>query len=196
MGIRKCRRGHRRRSKAMWLLSEAAPFIRRILRKRATDAERTAVAREFADWLEARGDDHVKWFRHPKLRWRETDYGSVSWEVSVWDNRPHGGCSARIDNDWWTLTYPTPEYTKSKDAEDMVRAWLRNGVAVENYAWTRAVAIRIGLGDAYERAVAYRVESRELSRRREIERAARDRKEYAELQRKFGLVYFEHGGGI
>lgn len=187
---------NRRPPKAEWLLSEVAPFIRRILKKRATDADRTAVAREMADWLEARGDrgGHAAWFRHPRLRWEHFDWG-IGWSVHPWDNRGHGR-GARIDNDWWTLYYPTPAYTSSRAAEELVAAWLRNGVAVEDYPWTREVAARLDRLTEYDRAVRDRVEAAANRLRWAAEAEARDRETYAKLQRKFGLVYFDPGGGI
>jgi len=66
--------------KPQWLYSECSLFIRKIL-KAKTDVERTATARKWADWLEARGDrEYVEWLRHPKLSW-ETKNGYVVWQV-------------------------------------------------------------------------------------------------------------------
>ncbi len=186
----------RRRPKGEWLLSEVAPFIRRILNRRATDADRTKVARELADWLEAHGDrgGYAKWFRHPKLRWEHHEWG-ISWDVRPWDNHGHG-CGNRIDSGWWTQYYPTSAYLSSKPAEALVAAWLKNGVALEEYPWTRDVAARIGRLAEYDAKVADRARAAALRRQWAREAEDRDRKEYAELQRKYGRVYFEHGGGI
>ena len=186
-----------KRAKGLWVLSEAAPFIRKILSPRVTDAERTQVAREFADWLDAKGDkgDEAKWFRHPKLQWRHRgDY--VSWEVSPWGNGGHG-CGCRIDTDWWTLRYPTREYVKSKDAEDMVRAWLQNRAAQEEYPWTREVAVRIGLVAEYDYQVTDRAHRKRMYEEDRRVRWVADRERYAELQREiYRDVRWESGGGI
>ncbi len=189
-------RVNRRRPKDDWLLSEAAPFIRRILRKWATDADRTKVALELADWLEARGDrmGYVEWFRHPKLRWQRHNYG-ISWRVDPWDNKGHGS-SARIDVFWWTANYPTPEYVASKAAEEITRAWIKNGVEFEEYPWTREVAARIGLLAEYDKQVKWRAASREQRRKQAIEDDIRDRKTYASLRLKLNAEKFRDGGGI
>lgn len=189
-------RQKRKRPKDHWLLSEAAPFIRRILNRRATDADRTAVARELADWLEARGDrmGYVPWFRHPALRWEHHDYG-VSWGVHPWSNNGHG-CSARIDVYWWAAHYPTPEYVASKHAEEITLAWLRNGVEVETYPWTREAAARLGQLATYDSAVAARARRREDARLLAIEEEKRAREQYRELRRRFSVFAFEDGGGI
>lgn len=185
-----------KRAKGEWLLSEVAPFIRRILRRSATDADRTVVALELADWLDAHGDKlgNAKWLRHPKLRWEHHDYG-ISWDVHPWDNNGHG-CGARIDYFWWTAYYPTRGWIESKDAEELLRAWVRNGVEFEEYSWTQEVAIRIGLSKTYQRLVNDRIERREAYRKRQIEKETHDRKTYAELQRAFGTASFCDGGGI
>lgn len=180
-----------------WLLSECAPFIRRILARRATDADRTKVAREFADWLEARGDhDHAKWFRHPKLTWQVTHYGSVCWNVDPWDNRPHGGCGARIDNHWWTIRFPTRAYIESYAAEKLLRAWIQNRVEFEEYSWTREVARRLGLIGEYDKQVRERADRKERCRLEEIAKEIQDRKTYKELRLKFNTGRFEYGAGI
>ena len=187
---------NRRRPKGEWLLSECAPFIRRILHKWATDADRTQAAHEFADWLDARGDDHAFWFRHPKLRWQKTDYGSICWNVHPWDNPGGGGCGARIDNAWWTITYPTREWIESARSEKLLRAWFQNRVEFEKYTWTREVAARIGLAAEYDKHVKERIEHRELVRKSEAEKEIRDRKTYTELRLKFESVKFRDGSGI
>jgi len=197
------RRHHTRRPKEEWLLSEAAPFIRRILKKRATDADRAAVALELADWLEARGDKmgYVQWFRHPKLRWEKHPYG-ISWNVHPWHNNGHG-CGCRIDSFWWVANYPTRKYIESRDAEVITAAWLNNGVALEEYPWTREVAARIHRLGEYDRKVKDRAETRERNRKWAAEQLAAKWKKYAELPREFADLYrelgagrFEGGGGI
>lgn len=171
-----------------WLDSECAPFIRRILRAR-TDDERTAVAREFGAWLQERGDNHAVWFLHPKLRWNmnlsyEKTSGPVTWSVHPWDNNGHG-CGCQIAWFYWACHYPTPEFLVRKDTEELVRAWLKNGVRLEEYPWTESVADRLGLGHLWRDAVKRRKESAEWWKRHREEQERRDLAEYERLKAKF-----------
>lgn len=174
-----------------WLDSLVAPFIRRIL-KATTDADRTAVARELADWLAAHGDcgtpsGDAFWLRHPALRWEVRGGGrAVSWRVDPWDNSGHGK-SARIDIFWWVTDYPTPEWLAGPRAEHWVRVWMGNGVGL-SHPWELAVADRIGIGPEARQILADRAERAERARKHAEEEELRDAREYARLWAKFGGV--------
>lgn len=182
-------RRKKRQPRGEWLDSECAPFIRRILRAES-DAERTKVAREWANWLEDRGDPTgtVAWFRHPRLKWRNRD-GFWSWTVEPWENNGCG-CTSRVDNFWWTAHFPTRSWVESKAAEELVKAWICNRVDMERYPWTLEVATRLGVADVWRSDAHDRARQRERSieyaRKAEEIKAARDVAEFERLKEKFG----------
>jgi len=58
-----------------------------------------------------------------------------------------------VDNDWWTIYYPTEEWTNSSHAESLLKAWIKNGVGLEKYPWTKIVSERIGLINKWNQLV-------------------------------------------